>query len=143
MIAAVLFFVSGILSPYCQGLPVESWSTCVEVSSAATLDDVPPDLAVSLAWHESAFRRDMVSRAGAAGPMQVIPRWACPRGQADGCDLVRAGTRTLARLVRRHGPERAVCHYNAGNVCGRRAARYARAVVRGAERLRGGKLLWK
>ena len=110
-------------------------AVCARVHRAALRHRVDPALVVALAWAESRLEDGRTSRAGAQGPLQVVPRWRCPGGQADGCDLVDAGVRALAGLIERHGAVRGVCHYAAGNRCTVRALRYAGGVVSLAERL--------
>jgi hypothetical protein len=107
-------------------------ATCEHVAASAVAWGVPPELAVALAWHESRLSPGAVSRAGAVGPLQVMPRLGRRAVEPAG-----AGVEELARLLGRHRVGRALCHYNAGLVCSPRALRWARAVVRMAERLRG------
>lgn len=144
MIALILAAAVRIATAPCSGLPsAEAWLVCADVAVSARLEGAPPDLAVALAWSESRFRRDLTSRHGAAGPLQVVPRWACPGGRAEGCDLVRAGARVLRAQLDRHGDAaRAVCHYAAGNDCNARAARYGRFVAARARDLSRGRAPW-
>ena len=110
-------------------------AVCVRVWRAARSRDVSPDLAVALAWSESRMVDGVTSRAGAVGPLQVVPRWWCPGRRVEGCDTVDAGARALAALVAQHGPLRGLCHYASGSRCTARARRYAEHVVRLARAL--------
>lgn len=103
---------------------------CADVTVQAVAHGVSPALAVSLAFHESRLDAGAVSRAGAVGPMQVIPRWWCPGGALSGCDVVGAGVAALRTLTDAHGRLEGVARYNAGNRPGERAWRYARTVTR-------------
>ena len=107
---------------------------CHRVAGAAIRHRVRPAAAVALAWAESRLRDGDVSRAGARGALQVIPKYHCKRG-ADDCDFVEAGVRALARLIRQHGIPQAFCHYASGNHCSPRANRYARGVFGLLQRL--------
>jgi hypothetical protein len=126
--ALLLWLISPIAEPACTSSP-GPWPVCLEVARAARAEGVDPHLAVALAWSESRMRHNVESPAGALGPLQVIPRYWCPDGRRDGCDLTRAGARALRVLIDRHGPERGICHYASGNVCTPRALRYARYII--------------
>lgn len=110
----------------CAGLSPRRWLTCVSVAGAARAEGVPVNLAVALAWSESRFDADAANPSGAVGPMQVKPRFWCPGGRVDGCDLARAGVVALRSLTGRHGAAGGICRYAAGNVYTRAGRRYAR-----------------
>ena len=117
----------------------EAYDVCQMVVVEAEFQEVDPALALALAFHESGLRRYVVSKAGAVGPMQVLPRYwpkNCPittRGQ------VQAGVTILRQLVRRSRGDEvlAVAMYNAGNKPGKRAQRWARSVLKLTRKLRG------
>lgn len=76
---------------------------------------VPPAFALAIAWHESGWRQDVVSSAGAIGVMQLLPSTAEWVGQAmlgsavDPRDLrqnVSAGVRLLAHYLDRYDGDR-------------------------------------
>jgi hypothetical protein len=79
---------------------------CQLIVESASRQDVPPELAVAVAWNESRLRWHLTSPRGAAGPMQVIARHWCPdrRGRwtangehiVKGCDLIAAGVLALS-----------------------------------------------
>lgn len=104
---------------------------CADVTYEAMRAGVDVQLAVSVAYHESRIDYRAQSSQGAVGPMQVVPRWWCPDGKADGCDLVRAGVGALASYTTRYGVRDGLARYNAGNSPGPRARAYASKVMRG------------
>ncbi len=102
--------------------PRPKWAveSCRSVAKSARIYGVRPSLAVAVASAESTFRPWVVSRAGAAGVMQVKPhyycdpllfgvRWCRTRGH-----WVRAGVRHLAELLEQYDDHRALRSYNAG-----------------------------
>jgi len=104
-------------------------------------------VAVAVAQEESAFTSPL-SKAGAMGPMQIIPRYHCPgpdgvvapskrRGVVEGCDLVDAGVKALRWFWLRYDRDwsQALCHYNSGTKCGSGSRRYAKRVLRRHRRL--------
>lgn len=105
----------------------DRFQTCLAVGLTASGEGVDPSLAIALAWHESSMLW-VTSRAGAVGPLQVIPRWGCPK--VGPCDLIRGGLYILKAHLRRRSTLASIAHYNAGRSPGRRAWRWARHVVR-------------
>jgi len=110
-------------------------ATCVDVSARARAAGVEPALAVALAWHESrldAGARN--SRTGAAGALQVLPRWHCPGRRPRGCDLTGAGLAAIADFTERFGAGGGLAAYVCGPVRrrGRRCVAYAERVQRTA-----------
>ncbi len=114
----------------------ERLETCYEIAVRAEAHGYDPVLLVSLAYVESRFASRAVSNVGAQGPMQVMPRYFCPNGELEGCDLVAAGMKAFG-LYRRHGdPREVLCHYAAGKVCNERSRVYADRVLKKARRIR-------
>ena len=111
----------------------EAILVCKEVVTRAEDMGVDPVLAVSVAYEESRFQRDLESPSGAVGPLQAMPTYWCPREGA--CNEIDAGLRALKYYVRRErGDElRALTAY-AG--AGSRAVKYARRVLRRVKALR-------
>lgn len=125
LLHAVLPFLTAL--PEC---PRGRLTECAEVVSAAVAHGVSPRLLVAVATAESGFDRRVVSRRGAVGLLQVVPGYWC-HGPGR-CDYTDAGARAVRLLTDRHGVERGLCHYNAGNTCNPRSLRWARHVVRTA-----------
>ena len=115
--------------------------TCVSVVDAANKNSIDPSLFASISWVESGFFPNVTSRAGAKGPLQVIPKYFCPRKRAKGCDLIAAGVKAWkawsARSLAKSGLNvsqearwaKALCHYNNGNTCYSSGKRYARRIL--------------
>lgn len=104
---------------------------CADVAITALAHGVDPDLAVTVAFHESRMDWSARSGAGAVGPMQVVPRYWCPDRTEAGCDLVSAGVRALAEYTDRHGELEGLARYNGGNRPAGASYAYARTVLRG------------
>ena len=116
--------------------PAVAQAVCEEVAAAALVEDVPVELALAVAYTESRLNPGAESSAGALGPLQVIPWWHCPGRTRRGCDLIGTGIRALARYRARFGPwGAALCHWNSGNECFRRARIFARVVLGRADEL--------
>ena len=110
---------------------------CEQVASEAVEHGMDAYLAISISWHESRFNRHAVSHCGAVGPMQVLPRYTCPNRRAAGCDLVEAGVKAYKRWRSLSGSTMlALCHYNNGTNCYDSGRRYARMVVRTADKIK-------
>jgi soluble lytic murein transglycosylase-like protein len=111
----------------------EALLVCKEVATRAEEMGVDPALAVSVAFEETRFQRDLESPSGAVGPLQAMPVYWCPREGE--CDEIDAGLRALKYYVtRERGNElRALTAY-AG--AGSRAQRYGRRVYRRVKALR-------
>lgn len=107
---------------------------CYEVVDAAEAFNLDPVLLVSVAWHESRFNNEAVSRAGALGALQVMPKiWCGPQH----CDYIYVGGRAYskwrARAARKHKRNTdyyALAMYNGGNSPGARSYKYAEAVLK-------------
>ena len=88
------------------------------VASSAARYALNPDLLSAVAWRESAFRQDAVSRKGARGVMQLMPQTARTLG-VDADDLaanVDGGAAYLSSMLHRFGGDvsLALAAYNAG-----------------------------
>ncbi len=116
---------------------VDRLGTCIEVANVAEEMGVSQSLMVSLGFEESRFDGRVISKANARGPLQVIPRWGCPKGRVKNCDLVRSGVAILKRWLKRYKTiSKALCHYNSGNKCNKRSRSYARRILRRQHRLK-------
>lgn len=100
---------------------------CVDVAVKAKAAGVPVRLATRLAYRESRLRRGRVSPVGARGPLQAIPRYWCPAGRLEGCDLVQAGVNALRYYLRRErgDVQRALCAYTGRRLCDAGAVAWA------------------
>lgn len=74
---------------------------CEEIGAEAILQGVPVELAISLCWHESRFSKTAISRAGARGPCQVLPKYADCVAEARPCDWIEEGVLMMVRWARR------------------------------------------
>ena len=99
-------------------------AVCAEVAVKARAAGVSARLATRLAYRESRLRRDVVSSAGAVGPMQAMPRYWC---RAEPCDHVAAGVRALRYYLRRERGDvrRALCAYTGRRACAADAVAWA------------------
>ena len=139
---ALTIFMLGICSPQdiCEELQeIRSFHDsrlkwCYDVVDAAEAFNLDPVLLVSVAWHESRFNNEAVSRAGALGALQVMPKiWCGPQH----CDYIYVGGRAYskwrARAKRKHKRNvdyYALAMYNGGNSPGARSFRYATKVLK-------------
>lgn len=123
-------------------------AVCLEVARAADDMELPIALVVSVAYEESKFTTDLKSKAGAVGPLQIIPRYHCPtpegqhephkrRGTIKGCDLVRDGVKALSWFWKQYDYDwpSALAHYNSGERVYASSRAYSRRVQRRARRI--------
>jgi len=106
--------------------------TCKDLVKEAKVQSVAPEEILGIAWHESRFRPDAVSRQGAIGPLQILPKYFCPNADPKGCDTIKEGVKAWKRYRSKYqeeGVSKALCHYNGGRLCGKRAAQYAVKVI--------------
>lgn len=87
------------------------------IEESAARHAVPTSLVEAVAWQESRFNQAAVSRKGARGVMQLLPKTASDLG-VDSSDLksnVDGGAAYLAQMMRRFGDVKlALAAYNAG-----------------------------
>jgi hypothetical protein len=93
--------------------------TCHTLTSAAAANDLPLEFLTRLIWQESRFDPNAVSRAGAQGVAQFMPKTAVWRGLADPFDPIQSITKS-AELLRDLRAEfgnlgLAAAAYNAGS----------------------------
>ena len=79
----------------------ERVETCEQIGAEALLQGVPVELAISLCWYESRFSKTAVSRSGARGPCQVMPRFASCTEDRRPCDWIEEGVLMMVRWARR------------------------------------------
>jgi len=122
----------------------------VEQSKKAKLD---PTLILSMMYVESRFKKNAVSRSGACGLMQLIPKWnkekingklvrhSCKKIMEPKRNI-RLGVIALKKWLKATGSlDRALCGYNAGNICRKKVKYpsrfgYVKAVKRVQKRIR-------
>ena len=89
-----------------------------DMARAAQAAALSPDLVSAVAWRESNYRTDRVSRAGAVGEMQLMPATARALGvdPADAAQNLSGGAGYLRAMMRRYDGDlmRALAAYNAG-----------------------------
>ena len=139
MIAFIVCTTIIEMYPYPDKL--EAFTVCEMIVKESESQGVDPGLAVALGHHESGLRRFAVSKAGAVGPLQVLPKYY-PKGC--GIDVkgqIKAGVIMLKNALRRAKGDEvlAVAMYNSGNKPGKRAFRWSRSVISLAQKLRGEK----
>ncbi len=116
----------------------EAYDVCEMVVWEAEAQGVDPTLVVALAFHESGLRRFVVSRVGAIGPLQVMPRYYPKDVPRNTRGQIKAGVQILKlRLKKSRDVIRAVAMYNGGNKPGERSFRWARSVMRLSKKLGG------
>jgi hypothetical protein len=120
-------------------LPADLLSLSLAVAQVEAIVPIPTDDLLAVAWVETAgrYRSDLVSRAGACGVMQVLPKWS----EASCADMAYplhgfvAGAAAWAYWERRR-PLQTAEHYNGGNNPGARAQSYAIVWERRLEAIR-------
>lgn len=124
-----------------QGTPPSNSqkTTCEDVVIVSLNSGEDPTLMLSIAWNESRFIPNQKSKAGAIGPMQVMAKYWCPKGNSQGCDLIQAGFKawqTYFEMEKGNGKQ-ALCRYSSGKRCSASVGgrRYARKVLRTRESL--------
>ena len=105
--------------------------TCQRVVKASTTAGLDPVTMAAIGWVESGMIPTVVSRAGAVGPLQVLPKYHCPKGRVRGCNKILAGIKAF-KTWRKHFPKlrETLCHYNSGWKCNRYSRYYARKVLK-------------
>ena len=109
---------------------------CIELMDAARELGEEQTLVAAIAIVESGISENVVSSAGAVGPLQILPKYHCPNKSLKSCDLIFDGIEAIAKYRRKYGGQtpkeqfNLLCHYNGGNRCGKRSKAYARRVLR-------------
>src|SRR4029077_10578029 len=80
------------------GEPPSRESICLAVQSAAAANELPIEFFTRLIWQESRFNPRAVSRKGAQGVAQFMPKTALWRGLADPFDPIQALPQSAAFL---------------------------------------------
>jgi len=126
---------------------LERLEVCLHVAREARKQHAPVHLAISLSYYESRFHPVVESDKGAVGPLQAIPRYWCPDGKREGCDVVAAGIRALLAFLDRYeadGLVESIARYNYGIVgdCPPKSVSWAREVVSFSKRLESNRRRW-
>lgn len=109
---------------------------CIELMEAAREMGEEQTLVAAIAIEESGISLNVVSSAGAVGPLQILPKYHCPYKTRKSCDLIFDGIEAIAKFRRKYGGPthkdqfNVLCHYNGGNRCGKKAKAYAKRVLR-------------
>tara|TARA_Y100000034_G_scaffold122819_1_gene168753 strand:- start:1837 stop:2358 length:522 start_codon:yes stop_codon:yes gene_type:complete len=125
------------------------------VVEAAEQSDIDPVVLVALIYIESRWNPKAVSRSGACGLTQIIPRWSTNKKRSFGERLtcqqlfdpelsIRRGAKILAYWYHKYGKKRykiALCGYNAGFSCkgpdpSSRGRAYAKNVLRRTKKIK-------
>jgi hypothetical protein len=147
-----LVALAEIVSAYGGNIPPghdDKAAVCLEVGRAADELELPVSVAVSVALEESRFTRSLKSKAGAMGPLQIIPRYHCPdamgehkpharKGQLAGCDLIVDGLKALRWFWLEYGEgdwSLGLAHYNSGEKVYASSRAYARRIMKRANRM--------
>lgn len=120
-LATLVLVPSGFAKPLAADafpIPVPHYLAQI-IGDAAAKYSVDPNLIAAMAFRESRFDSNAVSRRGAQGIMQLMPRTARALGVQDAFDArqnVEAGTKYIASLLQRfHGNvDMSLAAYNAG-----------------------------
>lgn len=98
--------------------PAATRAQVASMAEAARAADLSPDLMAAVAWRESGYRTDAISRAGAIGEMQLMPATARALhvDPADAGQNLKGGASYLNALMRRYDGDlvRTLAAYNAG-----------------------------
>lgn len=132
-VETLMYLCMSILST--EAMPVEKmYSRAINCTHLAELSvdyGHDPLMVIAIAHTESRFNKDAVSKAGARGMLQVIPKYFCPKSGL--CDYTRAGLEAWGRWKSRYRNLRdSLCGYNSGRRCKKnhRSSGYANLVLR-------------
>ncbi len=132
--ACMAFLCASLIGFSQENIPEKKLSimmdNCVELGMDAESYGFDPMLMISIAHTESRFNKEAVSKAGARGILQVLPKYFCPkRGK---CDYTMAGFKAWSRWSKGRKTREALCRYSSGRKCSEssRARYYSRVVMR-------------
>lgn len=105
-------------------------SACVDLVEKAIEHEQDELIIIAIAHTESRFNVNAVSKAGARGILQVLPKYFCPKKGK--CDYTAAGFKAWAAWSKNRSLKEALCRYNSGQKCSnsKRARYYSRVVLR-------------
>jgi len=131
------------------------YTSCRQVIKVSILHGVDPDISWGVAYKESRFVPELVSKKGARGLMQATSMW-CRNREANGCHWVAAGLNALVRnrykcikysarnrCLRRKdiGWRKALCYYACGKKCYKKGLDYADEVLEIRKKYKEGNFL--
>ena len=100
------------------------------IEKYSKLNNLEPELVAAVMYTESGFYKTVVSKAGACGLMQIIPKWtgyAATNKIKYTCaqlknpkTAIMAGARILSYVTKVYAKgniDKGICYYNAGNRC--------------------------
>lgn len=110
---------------------------CAKVAIEADRQGVDPSLGMAVSWIESRFTSNVVSKAGAIGAMQILPKYWCPNKKR--CDSIKYGIKALGYYLSKSGLRNGLCRYASGKSCKKnmRRIRYMKSVVKKRDSLEG------
>ena len=110
----------------------EQMSVCIQVVSAAEERGLPLELVAALSWHESRFQDNVVSKANAVGPLQILEKFWC---KTDPCNHIESGLDAIEWYIKKSRDyTHAICRYNAGR-CTKLSSRWSKKVLKTARAL--------
>lgn len=114
----------------------EALRTCIDIVAESDAQRADVFHTVAITTVESKFFPEAVSPAGALGPMQVMPKWWCPKKTAKGCDLVKAGVSAYKKVRKKYGLTLGLRWYAGCRGKCSRAIAYSRKVLERAKELK-------
>ena len=141
--------------PSTETMPVQlslsAFTTCLDLTHESRAQGVDRWFTRAMSYKEARWQYGRVGAAGEVGPLQIIPRYWCPKGTDCSlpADQVKYGVRALKTMLDRASRKLnksqmhrrsskfqefqeflAACHYKGGNECGSQATDSARLVQR-------------
>ena len=114
-----------------KGTHEQAFVVCLDVAQTAVERKQEPSILISLAYYESRFDPNAVSKRGAFGPLQVMRRFWTGHPVEAGLD---AWEHWRGKAL---SDRQGLAHYNAGRNPGPKAFRFADRVLGLAEKIRG------
>jgi hypothetical protein len=131
---------AALLAVTSPDISTQAPTVCPAVVDAAEAHHLRPSLLLSIAWHESRLRMDVVHpESGAAGPLQVMPALQTDAGLVDdGARILRTWldheAQQCTELPTVADVAQALCRYACGYRCSA-PCRWSRTRLRLAERI--------
>lgn len=133
-----LALCTGIITtePMKESTRVVKETACVELVQKASEVGHDEFIIIAIAHTESRFNKNAVSKAGAVGIMQILPKYFCPKKGP--CNYTEAGFRAWEAWSRNRTMKESLCRYNSGRPCSEsaRARHYSYVVIKKYKALR-------